>query len=270
MKIAVMSDLHLEFGNPFLPKNINNADILILAGDIILAYDLIDQNPKRRKLYNKFFDHISNEYPAILMIGGNHELYRWGIKEINAHGWYIDVIKKYLSSWKNIVFLDNEHVEFGDVRIFGSTFWTDFGNANPLVMQKVELSMNDYKWFYRPDDTLLWHRESMSALEKALDHKKVVVISHMAPSYLSVHPMYQNNILNPAYATELHDWIYDRPQIKYWFHGHMHNNSDYMINSTRVVCNPFGYHQVEKNLYFKPEFFVELESDAGVKEVSEN
>jgi hypothetical protein len=33
----------------------------------------------------------------------------------------------------------------------------------------------------------------------------------------------------------------DHPEIVLWTHGHMHDPFDYMIGSTRVVCNPRGY-----------------------------
>ena len=36
MKIQIVSDLHLEFSD-ILIKNTNNADVLILGGDIMLA-----------------------------------------------------------------------------------------------------------------------------------------------------------------------------------------------------------------------------------------
>ena len=39
MKIALCSDLHLEFGDIIL-KNTENADVLILSGDILIAEDL--------------------------------------------------------------------------------------------------------------------------------------------------------------------------------------------------------------------------------------
>ena len=46
MKIAVCSDLHLEFGTISL-ENTENADVLILSGDICVANDL-----KERDSYN--------------------------------------------------------------------------------------------------------------------------------------------------------------------------------------------------------------------------
>jgi hypothetical protein len=47
--------------------------------------------------------------------------------------------------------------------------------------------------------------------------------------------------MNGAFASDLSEFIMDRPQIKLWTHGHMHNQSDYMMGTTRVVCNPRGY-----------------------------
>jgi hypothetical protein len=36
-------------------------------------------------------------------------------------------------------------------------------------------------------------------------------------------------------------FIMDRPEIALWTHGHTHEDFDYMIGTTRVVCNPRGY-----------------------------
>jgi hypothetical protein len=47
--------------------------------------------------------------------------------------------------------------------------------------------------------------------------------------------------MNGAYSSDLDQFILDRPQIKLWTHGHTHEPFDYMIGSTRVVCNPRGY-----------------------------
>jgi hypothetical protein len=47
--------------------------------------------------------------------------------------------------------------------------------------------------------------------------------------------------MNGAYSSDLNDFILDHPQIKLWTHGHTHEPFDYMIGSTRIVCNPRGY-----------------------------
>ena len=272
MRIAYMSDLHLEFGNPILQKNRINADVLILAGDIFLAYDFIDQNPKRRKLYTKFLTHIAAEYPMVIIIAGNHELYRWKEKQYDEHGSYLNILRKEIAKYRNIRFLENEYLDIGNVRFIGATLWTDFGNANPLIIEQARAGMNDYhSSSYTPEHTLLWHRESMDFIRKAVDgHKKVVMISHMAPSFLSVHPMYKGQPLNSAYATELFEYIHDHPQIIAWFHGHMHHTNDYMIGSTRILTNPYGYHQYEQNKNFFDNTYVDFDGELNVTEVSEH
>ena len=47
--------------------------------------------------------------------------------------------------------------------------------------------------------------------------------------------------MNGGYHSDLSEFILDNPQIKLWTHGHTHEDFDYMIGSTRVVCNPRGY-----------------------------
>ena len=47
--------------------------------------------------------------------------------------------------------------------------------------------------------------------------------------------------MNGAYSSDLSEFILDHPQIQAWVHGHTHYNFDYMIGSTRILCNPRGY-----------------------------
>ena len=49
------------------------------------------------------------------------------------------------------------------------------------------------------------------------------------------------NLRHPGSYSDLSEFILDRPGIKLWTHGHTHENFDYMIGSTRIVCNPRGY-----------------------------
>jgi hypothetical protein len=70
----------------------------------------------------------------------------------------------------------------------------------------------------------------------------MVVVGHHAPSKGSEHPRYKHDqLMNGAYNSRLEDFILARPGIKLWTHGHTHEDFDYMIGSTRVVCNPRGY-----------------------------
>ena len=72
--------------------------------------------------------------------------------------------------------------------------------------------------------------------------KKYVVVTHHAPTPLSIAECYKGDrLMNGAFHSDLSEFIMDRPQIKLWTHGHMHNVSDYVVGETRVVCNPRGY-----------------------------
>jgi 3',5'-cyclic AMP phosphodiesterase CpdA len=87
MKIAVCSDLHLEFGDLDL-TNDENADVLILGGDIFVAEDVKNFNyvdeqimaatPSmlaRGERYYNFVKRCSERFPQVILIMGNHEHY---------------------------------------------------------------------------------------------------------------------------------------------------------------------------------------------------
>ena len=88
--------------------------------------------------------------------------------------------------------------------------------------------------------------------------KKIVVITHHAPSLESVPPKYQNSVLTPSYASDLEDFIAARPNIKLWCHGHVHAPADYQIGQCRVVCNPRGYVSSHENPDFDENFTLEI------------
>jgi hypothetical protein len=56
----------------------------------------------------------------------------------------------------------------------------------------------------------------------------------------------------------LSEFILDRPQIKLWTHGHVHNVNDYMIGDTRVVSNPRGYEGYEPETGWQINHVVEV------------
>ena len=60
------------------------------------------------------------------------------------------------------------------------------------------------------------------------------------------------------YATDMEYFIKSNTNIKYWVHGHVHENSDYMISQCRVVANPRGYYPDELNSNFNSSFEIEI------------
>lgn len=76
---------------------------------------------------------------------------------------------------------------------------------------------------------------------KSAEIRKVVVLSHHAPTCLSIDKRYIDDaIVNAFYYSDLGNQI-AYSEIDYWFHGHTHDSFDYMAGDCRVLCNPVGY-----------------------------
>lgn len=80
-----------------------------------------------------------------------------------------------------------------------------------------------------------------------------LVVSHHAPSALSIPPQFVGNPLSPAFASNLDELV---AQADYWLHGHVHDALDYRIGRARVLANPGGYPHERGG--FRPEFVFEV------------
>ena len=274
MKIAICSDLHLEFGEITL-ENPGDVDVLILSGDICVARDLMEHDPLgivdfgKSSRYHTFFQNCGKEFPHVLYVAGNHEHYHGDFKDT------IPDLKSRLAYIDNLHILDREIFELNDTVFVGGTLWTDMNKEDPLTLHAISRMMNDfrcvensnrvvnYKSFddvENPDKPTFRTRAARFCPEDAVeDHKKMlgyikhiytdmapwkqmVVVGHHTPSHQSCHPRYKkDDLMNGGYHSDLSEFILDRPGIKLWTHGHTHELFDYMIGTTRVVCNPRGY-----------------------------
>lgn len=261
MKIAVCSDLHLEFGELTI-KNTENADLLVLSGDILLAnavknepetvtspYQPISRNAVLGINSREFMLQCSQEFPKVVYVAGNHEFYhgKWNKS--------LDILRDFCSNYGNVHFMENDHIVYQDVNIVGFTLWTNLNKNDPITAYELRNYMNDYRQItfdgehYRkldPEDTFIRHKNSLEYLRKLLtstgEHDKFVVVGHHAPSKQSTHPRYKQEYhINGGYSSDLDSFIEEFPKIKLWTHGHTHEEFDYMIGSTRIVCNPRGY-----------------------------
>lgn len=256
MKIAIASDVHLEFGGVSI-QNTQNADVLVLAGDICTAknFRTRDSDNKYSVRYHEFFDQASAEFPQVLYVLGNHEHYG------NDWDYTLKNIQDRLADRPNIRVMERESAVIAGVTFVGTTLWTSLNNRDPQVMWQIPNMMSDFGTIRHsvrrdlihndppritPEHWCHRHEHCRDFLENSVNQDQTVVITHFTPSYLSCHERYRGDvIMNAAFHTELHDFIYDRPQIALWIHGHTHDDFDYEINKTRVVCNPRGYVRYE-------------------------
>jgi Icc-related predicted phosphoesterase len=280
MKIALASDLHIEFGTLEL-KNTEAADVLVLAGDICVARDIELMNNNfysqrvRAERYLAFFEQVSKEFPKVVYVMGNHEHYH------GDFAYTYGILKKATEHLDNFYLLEKETLVVDDVTFIGATVWTDMNDSDTTTLHAMPRMMNDFHGVdnslrmisrqvplyddgeYNVDRKITRYKtkESPSRFSpqdavddhnKALDYinhvtaeranEKFVVISHHCPSEKSVHDKYKaDTIMNGGFRSNLDDFICYRPQIKLWMHGHTHEEFDYVLGETRVVCNPRGY-----------------------------
>lgn len=263
MIVALASDLHLEFQDINL-RNTENAEVLILSGDIMIAEDLHDHpeiNPmdpinipnlgRRQSVALRFRDFLkrcSFQFPHVIYIAGNHEFYhgRWKAS--------LDHLREECAKFPNVYFLENDIKVINEVSFIGATLWTDCNKGDPLTMHALTDMMNDFRIIrndehgytkLRPAHIMHRHQQTLSYLKAVLPDmkdKKVVFVGHHTPSYQSIHDRYKKDyLMNGGYHSDLSEFILDHPEIKLWTHGHTHEPFDYMIGTTRVVCNPRGY-----------------------------
>ena len=265
MKIALASDVHLEFGDLDF-DNDSGADVLILGGDICVASDMAQHDPYntmgeqyRSNRFHDFFQRCCARFPHVIFIVGNHEHYHGDFAKTVPH--FRDV----LGYLPNLHILEKETFVLDDITFIGGTLWTDMNRRDNRTLHDISRMMNDFRCVdnsAKTEDGRGWPGR-FNTVDAANDHDamlafirttveanpagRYVVVGHHSPSRLSTHPKYQDQfIMNGGYSSELDDFILDHPQIKLWTHGHTHEDFDYQIGSCRILCNPRGYINYEE------------------------
>jgi len=235
MKIALASDVHLEFGHLEL-NNVDNADVLVLSGDICVA-------SKFGPNYDRFFQDASRLFKNVVYIMGNHEHYDGDFAKSES------ILRAALERYSNVHFLEKEIVKIDDVTFIGGTLWTDMNKEDPLTMFHVQRRMNDFRIVrnsnrmvtrtvpiyelnpdytedgknggkyvtkeggglieigqkkkqepstFCPEDAVPEHKAMIEYIRTVIEGKfdeKFVVVGHHAPSRQSTHPRYQHDAL---------------------------------------------------------------------------
>lgn len=253
MKLNILSDLHLSLGTLPIPEN--DAEAVILAGDVA--------RPKEAVAWASGFA------KPVFYVAGNHEFYGGSIAATVAE-------LRQRCAGTNVHVLDGDEVTFGGVRFLGTTLWTDFmlfgeGEKRAAAMQEAQRFMRDFSRIrmdgaggrgFSPADSAALFGMHAGWLDRKLAEPHAgptVVITHHAPSPKSIHPRFADSLLNACFVSDA-EHLADGSRACLWVHGHTHDSFDYVLNGTRVVCNPRGYARdgVNENPRFDANFLVEV------------
>ena len=269
MKIALASDLHLEFGDLDI-VNTDNAQVLILSGDICVAADLDMRDRRQTEMgfaryrserFHDFFERCAANFPHVIYVMGNHEYYH------SDFATALGDMRRKLEHLPNLYVMERDVKVIGDVTFIGGTLWTDMNNQDSLTLYHMRTMMNDFRVItnsttpvhfkteqgefrtrvgkFSPEDAVEEHVKMKQYIQSVVQGNhdiKYVVVGHHSPSKQSTHEMYAHDtVMNGGYSSDLDEFIADHPQIRLWTHGHTHHPFDYQIGQTRVVCNPRGY-----------------------------
>jgi len=237
MKIAVISDVHIESWDLKPNIHIPNADVYVFDGDV------------GEKLSGLGFLNANFEGKSCIYVPGNHEYFGANIDDLRE-----ELITKTNSFSSGGVF-DNQtcfmKIRETNVRFICSTLWSNFSSIpayfepdNPFDIRKMEDSVPDFTAIkgFSYKDCIRRYNESVEfitgELEKNFDGVTIVV-THFAPHVLSIAEHYKRSMLTAYYVNDLPTSLISK--ANYWIHGHTHTCFDYFVGDCRVICQPFGY-----------------------------
>lgn len=280
MKIQPLSDLHFEStANRIRPVEIGalvdalragatQADVTVLAGDILTGHQTIER--------------AASIWPAdhpVVVVAGNHEFFGWVYQEA------LEKMREAAAKHPKIHFLENDAVEIQGVVFLGCTLWTDgllwekagmpaprsgrFKVSRDEISLYLQEDLPDYariEWRevgrkFMPRHTYRMHHQSVAWLREQFElhrGKRIVVVTHHAPSYRSISPDFATDVLSAGFASHLEALVHSSGAAL-WIHGHIHQRFEYQIGQTRIMSNCGDTHIVRAWVEgFRPNLVVEI------------
>ena len=255
IKIDFVSDLHFEINGSAMELKFpqTRGDYMVLVGDMLPYRMLHNQNEALDEFIN-FIRTECRDYKKVFWVPGNHEYYRHQFSDVGIN----DIIPKILD--EHVLLVNNKWTILGTTPVYFGTLWTDMDRGNPLIIEAVQRSMNDYRIIYkdpkhkhpiRGTDTIKVFEEQLKMCEMhsgcagcLCDYVRPVIFTHHGPSLQShnTERYGKNDPIMYGYLSDLDERIlgYQNPP-SHWIHGHTHSSVDYMIGDTRILGSMYGY-----------------------------
>jgi Icc-related predicted phosphoesterase len=232
LRAKIVSDQHLEFRvsgnsgqkyfNAIHPRDGEKADVCIIAGDFAVM----------AKRVRWLFQELCERETQVLFVPGNHEYYRCASMAVVDNAF-----REIEQQWPNFKLLrTGEVLEFCGRRFLGDTMWVP-RTADMILSAGM---MNDSDCIPGLMGEIgERHQRFMSWLSDELRPGDIVVTHHL-PSEHSTPSEYRDSSVKSWYvAAGVEALLAREPHA--WIHGHAHSRSDYVLNETRIICNPVGY-----------------------------
>ena len=282
-KFQIVSDLHVDFSDNYIysaqnlkPSNFSDEETKIL----IVAGDTCQNNYKKR---DKFIHAIFSKWDTVIEVPGNHDHYEksydWSIaNHALIHNVTDDVLEidklenMSLAIEKNHVieddgyshhlYINNDYIDVSGIRIICSTLWSEILDNGHLIMR----GMNDYNLIDKYDIPKNNERyyNSVKFIEKTLkntpEDMKCIVVTHHLPMWELISGKYITNNMNEAYASKGLIKLIKKysSKIKYWIHGHSHDQLRVKYFETEFIRNPLGYSFLGEGGSFDKNLVLEL------------
>ena len=227
VRVQLLSDLHFEYdddgGEGFVRTVEVAGDVLVLAGDII---PLVSAEAVARA-----FGWFCARFRHVVFVPGNHEYYRTSPADGDA------VLAACARALPNLHVLNPGVAEIDGTRFVGATMWfppTPDEQRYRGFLTDFSLIRGFVPWVHET------HAAHLAFVrENARDGD--VIVTHHLPHPNSTPRMFVDSPLNRFFVSGDAGEVLASAGAQLWLHGHTHAPRDYVVGSTRVVCNPRGY-----------------------------
>jgi predicted phosphodiesterase len=222
MLVDIVSDLHVEF-DPTKYKQIlgdSTSAKIIMAGDI---------GPIYLPEVQQALTWLCNKYEEVIYVEGNHD----------AYGGSIGIAKQIFDGLEdrlpNLTILrPGRMTVIGDTKVVGATLWVPY-----LPSLRVHL-INDPFQIPGLYEELGWmNTEASKFFEEVVDEDTIVVTHHL-PHPKCIDLKYANEPTNIWFLSDESHMI-ETKKPKMVIYGHSHIRTDFMIGTTRMLNQAWGY-----------------------------
>jgi predicted phosphodiesterase len=243
MQIAILSDLHVDYGTRPRPIEWVEADVAVIAGDTANSIDaalpvileaaerykdvvLVDgnhehwRNSRKRITVDENLEQYAMQLPdnVHLLRRGHHSVMVQGVKFIGLNGWYT---ADYMG--------DPDHN-----RAYWKENWSDaiFSGFAPISQH--------YPWTRAEEDARIIQDE-LGQINDAM--VPVVVVTHTVPHRDCVRQGPEWSFSNNYFVNSKMQNIIDDGLARFvtlWIFGHTHDRMSKIINGVNIIANPRG------------------------------